>query len=316
QAVSMVSELPFENAALVIDGSLEHIRWVEVDSRSMMRATISPDGDLVAVAQPTDGGLTVRVEHLADGAVVAETGIDYGAGDTMLLLTDGAGLLHLAPDRLDLVTWDGEATTDTLLTFDAGTGSPILAQTTDPDVVAVGTTNSSGTTMGYLVDVSTGDVTEIPHMLLAPFVHIAYRSNEPVGHVLAAAPTDDGGQATLQMIDVSTGEAALTSEPIDIAAEELSAQAGTLPAKGTRGFVFLPDGQTIVLDAATGEAIHIAPPETDDAMQWTLHPSPAGTYLVPSSSASGDMFVMDLTRGEWRQLPAGTNGWFLPGTGS
>lgn len=311
---------PSENAVLVINGSLENTRWTgTAPYPSSMPAAISPDGELLAIEQMTaDGRLTVRVERLGTGELVAETSIDYGAGESMALPNDGAGLLHLAENRLDLVTWDGgEVTTETLLEFEPVEGMGALVPTTEPGIVVVSLSGSPEWSPGWIVDTATGEVTEISHLLQVPFVMVAFANDQPVGHVLTAAPSvSDGQQSTFRLIDVATGEVVAESEPLDMPPAEAAMHDAALRAEGTSGFVFLEDGTTIVLNTEAGEAMAIPPPEGETGPGWFLQPSPTGDFLA--AGLGGGVFLMDVASGEWREVPRpkGAGGMFVPGTGA
>jgi hypothetical protein len=293
-----VAELPAEWPALVFDGSLDNRHWTTASLPMWTTAAISPDGALLAVSEMTDDGFTVRVERLADGELVAETGIELDSADGFLVLDDG--LLHLTPDRLDRVTWDdGEVTVDTLIAFDAPAGVPVLVQTTEPGTVVVGGSTPSGDSVGYLVEVASGEVTEVPGMLQTPFYSGQFNDGVPVGYVLAVAPNPDASASTVQMVDASTGQPVVISEPIDVAPQELAK--GPAALRGDRGVVFLADGRTVLLDATTGDASVIEPP--DEGGGWTfLSPSPAGDALVVARP-SGDAWIRYLAPGaEWVKI--------------
>ncbi len=307
------AELPAKWSALIIDGSLDNRRWIETFRPTFTSAWISPDGELLAYTRSTDDGPTVRVERLSDGTRIADTGIDVGESDTYLVLDDA--LLRLAPDRLDRVSWDanGEITIKTLLAFDEPWQNPVLRQTTDPNIVvaSVGTPGPSGNSAGYLIDVDSGAVTEVPGMMQMPLVMAQYHDGAPVGYVLAAVPASGMAQSVVQLVDVTSGTPVASSAPIDVDPVGLAGRPAAL--RGDRGFVFLPDGRTVVLDANRGEAFTIEPPED---LQLTYQmPSPSGDVLAV---ASGNVYYARAVTqdAEWIEVSPESQVWFLPGADS
>jgi hypothetical protein len=307
------AELPSEWSALVFDGSLENRRWIET-SRSVLptSAVISPDGQLLAYTVPTDDGFTVRVERLSDGTLVADTDIELASNDTMLLVNDG--LLHLTPDRLDLVTWDdtGEVTVEALISFDAPPANVVLVQTADPNIVIAGTIGPDGARVGQIIDTTSGQITDVPGMLQMPFVMAQYSDGVPVGYVLAAAPASDPAQSIVHLIDITSGEPVATSEALDLAPTELATQEAAL--RDGSGFVFLKDGRTVLLDAETGEATIIAPPGDPIEGGWFTSLSPSGDELATFSKSSGHAYLRGMAPdADWTEVAPDSFVTFVPG---
>lgn len=311
------ASLPSDTAALVIDGSLDNRHWTDASSRSFIPVAISPDGELLAVEQESGDRLTVRVERLADGALVADTDIDYGFTGSMAMMNEDAGLMHVTQDRIDLVRWNaaGEVTVETLVIFETMQEIPRIARTTDPDGVIVGVIGQSGESVTYLVDAASGGVTEMPGLLQTPFDNFGYNDGLPVGYVLAVAPHVEEGQSTIQMYDTATEQPVVISEPLDLAPAEASVLPAALRDRGETGIVFLPDGRSVVLDAARGESFVIEPPEGDRGQGWFVMPSAGGDALMMSRSGNG-AFVRDMSPdAEWIEVEPGSFIGFVPGAG-
>lgn len=339
-----VGELPSENAALVIDGSLGNRHWTEISNRTMTPAAISPDGELLAVEQFLDDNFTVRVERLSDGELIADTGIDLDASDSYLVLDDEAGLMHLSQDRLDLVTWNPELATETLLEFEPGEQPFILTQTADPDVALVTLLHADGTPApvgsdsgasvspiypdgtltGYLVNTASGEVIDVPGLLQSQF-QPGYSDGTPPHHVLVAGPDDvDSTQTTIQLIDVTSGEIVAESGPVDASPDIAAIRSTTDDGADSVGMAFYPDGRAIVLDSASGESIVIEAPNDAEGMSdnavWYFFPGGDGSYVTVTpdfGAESARVFIRQLDPdAKWIEIPADAFLGFIPGAGA
>lgn len=305
----MEASLPSSNAALIIVDSIGNRRWTEASSLPELSASTSHDESLLALAVPDELGMTIRVERLHTGGLVADTGIDYDAGDSFFLLDDEAGLLHLTDDRLDLVTWNGEISTDTLLELDPGDGIPQLSITADSDIVVVSQQTSIGEAQGYLVDTSTGDAVEVPGVLPTQFL-APYAEGVPPRFILSATMAgEDGAETTIQMIDITTGNVVVESAPAAFDPAAVAQRIASLRNHGTIGISLYQPGRGMVLNATSGETFHIEAPTVDDVSEgheWYFYPSIDGSLITAATTLEPDgrYFIRELTPdAAWVEVP-------------
>lgn len=300
-----VGDLP--GNTLVLDGSLDNLRWTQTGGVAPPLGSLSPDGSLLALSTALDDGLMVRVTRVADGEVVAETDIDLGISDDFLLLN--VGLLHLSRFQLDLLAWDDDGTieTTTLLKLDSDEGQPYLYRTADPDVVIVNLTAVIEPS-AYRVNVATGDVSELPG-LLAASLNPLFNDAAPPQRVLGVVPAGQSDERWIvQMIDVTTGEVVVESDPVDLVPSRVPFAATRMD--GTLGFASLTEGQATVLNATTGESFQLRAPAESVSTYQHLFPSPDGTLLsgdislIPAEERA--FWIVEIApEAEWIEIAAG-----------
>jgi hypothetical protein len=314
--------------ALVLPGSIQQRRWIEVSRYGIQSSlrhgysdvfSVSRDGTLLAYAAEVDGDPVIRVEKAVSGERVAEVPVDALDYDTHFIL---AG--H--DDRL--ITSNGDA----IAVHDLTSGeiiveravSPValwLYPTADPDTILVATGGTSVTP----IDVRDGTIGDAwPYV--PPVMGQLFGDYQMPKHLVRVVSAELGGTpAIIQLVNPATGEAVLKSEPVDANPVQIVSFTTWLRNGGELALVPIGYNRAVVLDAATGETWQLAAPVDDDRL-WRFFPSYDGRFITaypePPVGTTGanksDAWVAPLKPGaEWVPLEgasADAAAMLVPGT--
>lgn len=308
ETAASMGQFPSDNAALVLPGSIEDRRWidlVEFGRRGYVQPSFSqsfsvgPDGTLLAYTTVTDTSRPViRIEHAIDGEHMVDVAIDEIGPDTSFML---------AGSKPHLVTSDGETRRTYALIPDVARMideqlDPEIARflpTSDPDTI-LATYNDAGTSVSP-INVVTGAAPEFYVYVPSIVVQVTDGGELPANVVRIGQTSDTDTSTTIQLVNPSTGEVVLESVPVDAHPIELINEPAFLRNHGSLAVVTVTKDRVIVMNAQSGEVWEMNAP-VDDGKSWWFYPSPDGQYITATRvetlverSSGGEYFIAALT---------------------
>lgn len=278
-------QFPSDQRALVLPGSLEDRRWIDIAEyreQTAMRGSgfsqtfsVSPDTSLLAYTTVTDDGPVIRIEETVDGTRVADVPIDTLERDTRFML---------AGNEPHLITSDGDVLRIYRLeegdvhTVSERQGSDTwwLFPTSDPDTVLI-SHNAGGTSVTPL-DVKSGEVQE-PYRYVPPILIQIFGGYEIPQNIVRITSDSAGDRpATIQLVNPSTGDVVLESDPINVHPNQVVSFNTYLRDGGSLAVVPIGYNRAIVMDADAGVVWEVGAPVDDDRL-WRFYPSMDGETI-------------------------------------
>lgn len=270
-------------AALVLPGSIEDRRWIEIvnwnaplDERIPRSQVFSVnlDGSLIGYTTVTDTFTPViRIEEAVTGRHVVDVPIDDIDIDTKFMLAGSEP--HLVYSNGDTVRIFGFMSGDVRET--ATFPDPEVHwfyPTADPDTVLIG--YSTGATP---VNVESGEIGDF-YNYVPSIVKQFFGSYEmPDAIVRVVSSTVAGTPATIHVVDPSTGDVLVESDPIDAHPVQIVSFDTWLRDGGTLAIVQVAPERAIILNAMTGETWTVTAPESDVGL-WHFYPSLDGRFIT------------------------------------
>ena len=327
--------LPTPGAALVLPGTLDARRWIDLSPAEaripMLSAGVSADTSLLAYVTTADtGDELIRIERTTSGEDVAEMPIDQAecptfSNQVLLFVGNEPKLLYSDGCSIEILSWSPDIERMPL-DLDLLSGDVRVYPTADPDIVLL---EQGGGAM--TIDVTNGTV--IREFQYVPYLGNQLQFSDGHGYVGAMVTvTADGPNdlAVIQIVNPVTGKVLAASQTIGAHPIQLTQTYGvSLVRNGTLAILLLPPDSAmevpplppaavIVLDAYTREEWMIKLPPYDD---WLLIASPDGRYLsyVPLRTVldgEEQSFMMKSTGpgSGWVEVPAGSVPGFVIGT--
>lgn len=288
-ATATIAELP--DGGLVVDATFDTRRWID----TWGQLAISADGEAIAYQTQIDLVPMVRVEEATTGNVLVEiTDINFNTPSNALFAFagDGSSIVYLIDNEVWLATYGGEPTTALLGTGDMlpaalyPTGVPgrvLIERSTGENIGGPGIPGAKAVS---ILDTATGQVTDVEG-LYPIFASSSPGQIDSLQYIVTLMPSPASGSETIARItDIASGEAMLTSEPIEVSVREVVEGNNMISSSGTGAIAVVntPGGEAVLLNAtsdtmASISTASLASNEGLGDIRWSVATSQDGQHL-------------------------------------